>query len=115
MARHRVAPHFFAHLHWRGDIARAIRVSPHSTVPLPRDDKHCWIEIGAGHGEITQHLLATGAPVHAIEIDSAFIAGLRRLAKQSPTLNVVPPDVLETHIAPIPSAQRIRVYGNLPY
>ncbi len=137
MARQRLGQHFLADLHWREEIARAIRVSPHSLaplvgderssrvpihrdcqslqVPLPRDDQHCWIEIGAGHGEITQHLLATGAPVHAIEIDPAFIAGLRRLAKQFPNLNVVPGDVLETDIAAIASGRRIRVYGNLPY
>src|SRR6266481_4623282 len=73
MARQRLGQHFLADLHWREEIARAIRVSPHSTAPLPRDEQHCWIEIGAGHGEITQHLLATGTPVHAIEIDPAFI------------------------------------------
>ena len=115
MARQRLGQHFLADLHWREEIARAIRVSPHSTVPLPRGDQQCWIEIGAGHGEITQHLLATGAPVHAIEIDPAFIAGLRRLAKQFPNLTVVSGDVLETDIAAIASGRRIRVYGNLPY
>jgi len=50
--------------HWREEIARAIRVSPHSTVPLPRDDQHCWIEIGSGHGEMTQHLLAAALRPH---------------------------------------------------
>jgi len=115
MARQRLGQHFLADLHWSEEIARAIRVSPHSTVPLPREDQHCWIEVGAGHGEITQHLLATGAPVHAIEIDPAFIAGLRRLAKQFPNLTVVSGDVLETDIAAIASGRRIRVYGNLPY
>src|SRR6266446_1453546 len=115
MARQRLGQHFLADLHWREEIARAIRVSPHSTVPLPRDDQHCWIEIGAGHGEITRHLLATGAPVHAIEIDPAFISGLRRLAKQFPNLTVVPADVLETDVAAIASGRRIRIYGNLPY
>ena len=126
MARQRLGQHFLADLHWREEIARAIRVSPHSLAPLagddqslrtplPRDDQHCWIEIGAGHGEITQHLVATGAPVHAIEIEPKFIAGLRRLAKQFPNLNVVPADVLETDIAAIASGRRIRVYGNLPY
>jgi 16S rRNA (adenine1518-N6/adenine1519-N6)-dimethyltransferase len=115
MARQRLGQHFLADLHWREEIARAIRVSPHSTVPLPQDDQHCWIEIGAGHGEITQHLLAIGAPVHAIEIDPAFIAGLRRLAKQFPNLAVVPADFLETDIAAIASGRRIRIYGNLPY
>src|SRR5260370_19589370 len=84
MARQRLGQHFLADLHWREEIARAIRVSPHSAVPLPRDDQHCWIEIGPGHGEMTQHLLAAGTPVPPLEIDSAFIAGLRRLPKQFP-------------------------------
>jgi 16S rRNA (adenine1518-N6/adenine1519-N6)-dimethyltransferase len=115
MARQRLGQHFLADLHWREEIARAIRVSPHSTGPLPRDDQHCWIEIGAGHGEITQHLLATGAPVHAIEIDQAFIAGLHSLAQKFPNLHVVPADVLEADIAAIASGRRMRIYGNLPY
>src|SRR5882757_10541566 len=67
MARQRLGQHFLADLHRREEIARAIRVSPHSTVPLANSDQHCWIEIGSGHGEMTQHLLATGSPVHAIE------------------------------------------------
>jgi len=115
MARQRLGQHFLSDLHWREEIARAIRVSPHSTVPLPRDDQHCWIEIGSGHGEMTQHLLATGAPVHAVEIDPAFIAGLHRLAQKFPNLTVVPGDVLDLDIGAIAGARRIRLYGNLPY
>jgi len=115
MARQRLGQHFLTDLHWREEIARAIRVSPHSTVPLPRNDQHCWIEIGSGHGEMTQQLLAAGASVHAIEIDPAFIAGLRHLAKQFPHLNVVPGDILKADIAAIASGRRIRIYGNLPY
>jgi 16S rRNA (adenine1518-N6/adenine1519-N6)-dimethyltransferase len=115
MARQRLGQHFLADLHWREEIARAIRVSPHSTVPLPRDDQHCWIEIGSGHGEMTEHLLATGALVHAIEIDAALIAGLRRLAPQFPNLSVVPGDVLKADLAAIATGRRIRLYGNLPY
>jgi 16S rRNA (adenine1518-N6/adenine1519-N6)-dimethyltransferase len=115
MARQRLGQHFLADLQWREEIARAIRVSPHSTVPLPRDDQHCWIEIGSGHGEMSQHLLATGDPVHAIEIDPAFLPGLRHLAKQFPNLTVVPGDILTADLAAIASGRRIRIYGNLPY
>src|SRR2546421_9091747 len=79
MPRQRLGQHFLADLDWREQIARAIRVSPHSTVPLPHDDEHCWIEIGAGHGEMTRHLLAAGGPVTAIELDSGLAGGLRRL------------------------------------
>src|SRR6267142_2407330 len=113
MVRQRLGQHFLADLHWREEIARAIRVSPHSTVPLPRDDQQCWIEIGSGHGEMTQHLLAAGAPVHAIEIDPAFLAGLRHLAKQFPNLTVVPGDILKADLAAIASGRRMRIYGNL--
>jgi len=115
MARQRLGQHFLSDLHWREEIARAIRVSPHSTVPLPKDDLHCWIEIGPGHGEMTGHLLATGDPVHAIEIDPRLLPGLRRLAKQFPNLDVVAGDVLDTDLAALASGRRIRLYGNLPY
>src|SRR5436190_3193443 len=126
MARLRLGQHFLADLHWREEIARAIRVSPHSLAPLAgydrrqqaplrRNDQHCWIEIGSGHGEMTQRLLATDSPVHAIELDPAFLPGLRHLAKQFPNLNVVPGDVLKADIAAIAGGRRVRVYGNLPY
>jgi 16S rRNA (adenine1518-N6/adenine1519-N6)-dimethyltransferase len=126
MARQRLGQHFLESLDWREQIARAIRVSPHSMLPLPRDerglrvpihrdDQHCWIEIGAGHGEMTEHLLAAGAPVYAIELDPTLVAGLRRLAQKFPHLTVVPGDILKADLAAIAAGRRIRLYGNLPY
>jgi 16S rRNA (adenine1518-N6/adenine1519-N6)-dimethyltransferase len=115
MTRQKLGQHFLSDLHWREEIARAIRVSPHSTVPLVASEGHCWIEIGAGHGEMTEHLASTGEPVYAIEIDPPFIAGLQRLAKQFPNLTVVAGDVLEADIRSIASGRRVRIYGNLPY
>ncbi len=115
MPRQRLGQHFLADLDWREQIARAIRVSPHSTAPLSADDQHCWIEIGAGHGEMTRHLLAAGGPVAGIEVDPALAAGLRRLAKDFPRLTVVHDDILKTDLARLASGRRIRIYGNLPY
>ena len=115
MARQRLGQHFLADLDWREQIARAIRVSPHSTVPLPRDDQHCWIEIGPGHGEMSLHLLAAGAPVHAIELDPKFLPGLRHLAQQYPKLDVISGDILTADLAAIAAGRRIYLYGNLPY
>lgn len=115
MSRQRLGQHFLTDLDWREQIARAIRVSPHSIAPLPADDQHCWIEIGAGHGEMTRHLLVAGGPVTAIEVDPALAAGLRRLAKEFPRLTVVHDDILKTDIAALASGRRIRLYGNLPY
>jgi len=115
MARQRLGQHFLQDLHWREEIARAIRVSPHSTAPLPRDDQHCWIEVGSGHGEMTAYLLSTGSLVYAVEIDSSLIASLHRLAQKFPNLNVVSGDILKADIAAIAAGRRIRIYGNLPY
>src|SRR2546429_7096446 len=78
MPRQLLGQHFLADLDWREQIARAIRVSRHSTVPLPADDQHCWIEIGAGHGEMTRHLLASGSPVTAIELDPSLACSDRK-------------------------------------
>jgi len=64
---------------------------------------------------MTQHLLAAGAPVHAIEIDPGFLPGLHHLAKQFSNLSVVSGDILEADLAAIASGRRVRVYGNLPY
>jgi len=115
MPRQRLGQHFLADLDWREQVARAIRVSPHSTAPLAKDDSHGWIEIGAGHGEMTRHLLAAGGPVTAIELDPGLAGGLRRLAKEFPQLNLVSRDILKTDIAALTSGRRIRIYGNLPY
>jgi 16S rRNA (adenine1518-N6/adenine1519-N6)-dimethyltransferase len=115
MARQHLGQHFLSDLHWREEIAGAIRASAHSTVPLPRDEQHCWIEIGSGHGEMTQYLLAAGSPVFAIEIDAPLVAELRRQAQQFPNLTIVAGDVLKADIAAIASGRRIRIYGNLPY
>jgi 16S rRNA (adenine1518-N6/adenine1519-N6)-dimethyltransferase len=116
MARQRLGQHFLSDPGWREKIARAIRVSPHGvqSTQSPSQD-FCWIEIGAGHGEMTQHLLKSGAPVIAVELDPPLVAGLQRLAQSHPNLTVVPGDVLETDLAALAAGRRMRIYGNLPY
>jgi 16S rRNA (adenine1518-N6/adenine1519-N6)-dimethyltransferase len=115
MARQRLGQHFLADANWREQIARAIRVSPHSMALGRPAENSCWIEIGAGHGEMTEHLLSTGAPVYAIELDPPLIAGLQRLAKNFPNLTVVPGDILKADLAAIAAGRRVHIYGNLPY
>jgi 16S rRNA (adenine1518-N6/adenine1519-N6)-dimethyltransferase len=120
MARQRLGQHFLADADWREQIARAIRVSAHApefSASLDRstDKSFCWIEIGAGHGEMTEYLAATGAPVTAIEIDPPLARRLMNLSRQFPNLNVVSGDVLKVDIAEIAAGRRVRVYGNLPY
>ena len=117
MARQRLGQHFLADEGWREEIARAIRVSQQSIAPAPSGNsaEFCWIEIGAGHGEMTEHLASTGAPVHAIELDPLLAAALKRLAKRFPNLEIVSADILETDIEKIAAGRRVRIYGNLPY
>jgi 16S rRNA (adenine1518-N6/adenine1519-N6)-dimethyltransferase len=117
MPRQRLGQHFLADPGWREQIARAIRVSPQSIAPasLAQEKPYCWIEIGAGHGEMTEHLASTGAPVYAIELDHSLIEHLQRLARRFPNLTVVASDVLETDIAALAAGRRVRIYGNLPY
>ena len=117
MARQRLGQHFLADLDWCEQIARAIRVSRQSLSPVfgASGEPYCWIEIGAGHGEMTEHLAATGAPVHAIELDASLARRLQRLTLQFPNLTVVPGDVLQANIGEIAAGRRVRIYGNLPY
>jgi 16S rRNA (adenine1518-N6/adenine1519-N6)-dimethyltransferase len=117
MARQRLGQHFLADAGWREEIARAIRVSPQSIAPSPAGDssEFCWIEIGAGHGEMTEQLASTGAPVHAIELDAHLAATLKKLARRFPNVEVVSADILKSDIARIAAGERVRIYGNLPY
>jgi 16S rRNA (adenine1518-N6/adenine1519-N6)-dimethyltransferase len=117
MTRQRLGQHFLADAGWREQIARAIGVSPHATLRKTAGPDHsvCWVEIGAGHGEMTQLLVTTGSPVYAIELDPTLVARLKRLAKKFPNLTVVPGDVLETDLAALAAGQRMHIYGNLPY
>jgi len=117
MARQRLGQHFLADAGWREEIARAIRVSPQSIAPSPTGNsaEFYWIEIGAGHGEMTERLASTGAPVHAIELDAQLAATLKQLAKRFPNVEVVSADILESDIAKIAAGKRVRIYGNLPY
>jgi 16S rRNA (adenine1518-N6/adenine1519-N6)-dimethyltransferase len=119
MARQRLGQHFLADLDWREQIARAIRISAQSLAPSAHDKSYhwpyCWIEIGAGHGEMTEQLVATGAPVHAIELDVALARTLQHLTQQSSNLTVVQGDVLQADISAIAAGRRVHIYGNLPY
>jgi len=117
MARQGLGQHFLEDAGWREQIARAIRVSPHGmeSPALASTENCCWIEVGAGHGEMTEHLVHSGVPIYAVELDKLLVNGLQRLAKKHPNLTVLPRDVLATDLAAIAAGRRIRLYGNLPY
>ena len=114
MTRQRLGQHFLSDAGWREQIAHAIRVSRYA--PERREEQpYCWIEIGAGHGEMTEYLAATGAPVYAVELDPPLIRRLQSLCGRFPNLTVVPGDILETDLGTLAAGRRIKLYGNLPY
>jgi len=117
MTRQRLGQHFLDDPGWREKISRAIRVSPHGMQRDPQGPQKDfrWIEIGAGHGEMTEYLLRGGAPVIAVELDSPLISSLQRLAHNHPNLTVVQGDVLETDLGALAGGHRLHIYGNLPY
>jgi len=118
MSRQPLGQHFLADVYWREEIARAIRVSPRSevvAVAAAQQADFCWVEIGPGHGEMTEYLVGTGAPVHVIEVDQFLIGNLNRLKKKNPNLDVICADILETDLAAIANGKRMRIYGSLPY
>lgn len=78
----------------------------------------CWLEIGAGHGEMTLPLAGTGARVAAVERDPRLAEGLQAQIVGFPQVEVVVGDILE--ISPAELGRKLgcshwRVYGNLPY
>jgi 16S rRNA (adenine1518-N6/adenine1519-N6)-dimethyltransferase len=117
MARQKLGQHFLNDAGWREKIARAIRVSAHGmeSPSIRAAQNYCWIEIGAGHGEMTEYLVRSGVPVYAVELDPPLIGQLKRLAEQHSNLTVVPGDVLELDLQSLAAGRRIRLYGNLPY
>jgi 16S rRNA (adenine1518-N6/adenine1519-N6)-dimethyltransferase len=118
MSRQPLGQHFLADVYWREEIARAIRLSPHSGMAVAaaaEQAEFCWVEIGPGHGEMTEYLVATGAPVHVIEVDQFLIGNLNRLKKKNPNLDVICGDILETDLAAVANGKRMRIYGSLPY
>jgi 16S rRNA (adenine1518-N6/adenine1519-N6)-dimethyltransferase len=117
MTRQRLGQHFLADPGWREEIACAIHVSPRSLAPTASEtDKHtCWIEIGSGHGEMTQHLALAGSPVYAVEVDPSLAQQLQKLTKRFPNLTVITTDILKVNLADIAAGRSLRIYGNLPY
>ncbi len=90
---------------WRQRIVRALAIREGET----------WIEIGAGHGEMTRELARRAGRVVAIELDPPLVESLRRLAAEHANIEVVGGDVLQLDLTALAGSRRARVYGSLPY
>ncbi len=105
MSPQRLGQHFLTDSGWQQRILRALRLAQDQT----------WLEIGAGHGEMTRELARKVRRVAAIELDAPLVAALRRLAQELPALEVFPGDVMAADLRAMAGAGGFRVYGNLPY
>jgi len=108
MARQRMGQHFLVGPGWRKRVLESLPLRPSET----------WVEIGAGHGEMTELLAAPDRRVISIEADARLADGLQTRVQSDPAkwagVEVFLGDVLKVDLAAA-AGGRFRVYGNLPY
>ena len=104
MSPEKLGQHFLIDAGWRERIARAIHV-----------DGGVWVEIGAGHGEMTTRLARDASKVFAIELDPRLARRLREITAGTENVEVVEGDVMGVNFAKLTGGERFFVYGNLPY
>jgi 16S rRNA (adenine1518-N6/adenine1519-N6)-dimethyltransferase len=74
------------------------------------------VEIGPGHGAITEILAGRAKKLAAIELDRSLAAELRFRFREQPQVEVVEADVLKTDLGALGAAgETVDVVGNLPY
>lgn len=108
MPRQKLGQHFLGHGGWRRKIAHTLPLFP----------GEIWIEIGAGHGEITQLLTGQSRRVIAVETDASLATRLAQRVRENPGewtgVEVLHADVLALDLAAA-GGGKMRAYGNLPY
>ena len=104
MSPEKLGQHFLTDASWQERIERAIRIAG-----------GVWVEIGAGHGEMTGRLAQRAGQVVAVELDSRLARRLREVTASYENVEVVEGDVLAVDFAKLTGGERFSVYGNLPY
>jgi 16S rRNA (adenine1518-N6/adenine1519-N6)-dimethyltransferase len=89
----------------------------HAIVEALGDVRHrTVIEIGPGHGAITDIIAGRAKQLIAIELDRALAAELTFRFRNQPNVRIVEGDVLRVDLAEFASAgETVDVIGNLPY
>lgn len=104
MTPEKLGQHFLTDASWQDRIARAVHI-----------DDGAWVEIGAGHGEMTKRLAERASKVIAIELDPRLARRLREATAPCKNVEVVESDVMAVNFAKLLDKERFSVYGNLPY
>jgi 16S rRNA (adenine1518-N6/adenine1519-N6)-dimethyltransferase len=113
MAGQRLGQHFLADAGWRARIARCIGLSAPPTGGTAAHQ--VWVEIGAGHGEMTRELAQHASRVIAVELDARLAERLRQVASAWPHVEVVAGDILTLDLNGLLPRESCHIYGNLPY
>jgi 16S rRNA (adenine1518-N6/adenine1519-N6)-dimethyltransferase len=104
MSPERLGQHFLDDASWQERIARSVRM-----------DDGVWVEIGAGHGEMTSRLAQRASKVFAVELDPPLARQLREVTASLANVQVIESDVMAVDFAKLTGGARFSVYGNLPY
>ena len=122
VAPQRLGQHFLASAAWRERIARlvlgansAAARSKVAEAEAASRREDLWVEIGAGHGEMTSLLAAQVGRLIAIELDPRLLPRLQEQTAKLPNVTVTAGDVLALDLAELTKGERFRAYGNLPY
>ncbi len=79
------------------------------------DENDTMVEIGPGHGALTQRLVGKVRELHAIEIDTRLVSELQSRYSESQAV-IHCSDALEFNYSALPKTNgKIRLIGNLPY
>jgi 16S rRNA (adenine1518-N6/adenine1519-N6)-dimethyltransferase len=104
MSPERLGQHFLSNPVWQDRILDAIDAR-----------QGLWVEIGAGHGEMTARLAQRATRLIAVELDAPLAAQLRKSLGPRGNVVVVEADILSVDFAALTEGQPFSVYGNLPY
>ena len=115
-AKKSLGQHFLHDRAVAGKIMTALDVQP--------DDR--ILEIGPGTGSLTRYLAATGADIHAVEIDGRLAAKLKVDFQEYPNVTVIQENALDVNpcalfpprVAPrteADTAAAFKIVGNIPY
>jgi 16S rRNA (adenine1518-N6/adenine1519-N6)-dimethyltransferase len=106
--RPKLGQHFLASEGYRQRIVQSL--------PLRPDD--LIIEIGPGHGAMTELLAERARRVVAVELDPALASGLKEKLQPQARVEIIQADILSTDLSSLcrkHAAENCFVFGNLPY
>jgi 16S rRNA (adenine1518-N6/adenine1519-N6)-dimethyltransferase len=104
MSPERLGQHFLANESWQERIEDEVHI-----------DSGMWVEIGAGHGEMTARLAQRAGKLFAVEVDPPLARRLRNVTASFKNVEIVHSDVMVVDFEKLTGGERFSVYGNLPY